>query len=74
MRSRELHGEREIVQPAAQLLDLVVRLDGLGTTRAAARYTATVTNAGLGTVAIAGGAKCTVTSSAGGPVTCGPQR
>lgn len=54
--------------------DLVVRLDGLGTTRARARYTATVTNNGLGTVAIAGAAKCTVRAPAGGPVTCGAAR
>ncbi len=52
--------------------DLVVRLDGPGTTQARARYTAQVANTGLGAVTIEGSPKCTVKSDAGGPVTCGP--
>ncbi len=51
--------------------DLVVRLDGLGTTTARARYTATIDNAGLGSVTVAGMPKCTVRANAGGPVACG---
>ncbi len=51
--------------------DVVVRLDGLGSTTASARYTAAVTNTGLGSVVIAGNAKCTVKADAGGPVSCG---
>ncbi|HVF94801.1 MAG TPA: DUF2807 domain-containing protein [Sphingomonas sp.] len=51
--------------------DVVVRNDGLGTTNARARYTATVDNVGLGSVTIAGNAKCTVRAAAGGPVACG---
>ena len=51
--------------------ELTVRLDGTGETRAAARYTAQVTDTGLGRVTVTGPAKCTVTAPAGGPVTCG---
>lgn len=51
--------------------DLTVHLDGVGETRAAARYTAQVTNSGLGTVTITGNAKCRVDAAAGGPVVCG---
>jgi hypothetical protein len=51
--------------------DLTVRLDGLGTTTARARYTAQVSSTGLGTVTIAGTPKCTVKAVAGSPVTCG---
>lgn len=51
--------------------DLIVRLDGTGETRARARYTATVDDAGLGHVAIAGAPHCTVRNQAGGPVECG---
>ncbi len=51
--------------------DLIVRLDGTGETRAAARYTAEVTDTGLGRVTVTGPAKCTVTAPAGGQVACG---
>lgn len=51
--------------------DLTVRLDGPGQTRAAARFTATVTNTGLGQIDIAGSPACTVKAPAGGVVTCG---
>ena len=53
--------------------DLIVRLDGTGETRAAARYTAQVTSTGLGKVTVLGNAKCTVQATAGGPVECGPK-
>jgi hypothetical protein len=51
--------------------DLTVHLDGVGDVKAAARYTAQVTNSGLGTVTVAGPAKCRVNAAAGGPVVCG---
>lgn len=51
--------------------DLLVRLDGPGETRAAARYTAQVANTGLGSVSVAGSPRCTVQSPGGGPVSCG---
>ena len=51
--------------------DLTVHLDGVGETKAAARYTAQVTNGGLGTVKVTGKAKCRVDAEAGGPVVCG---
>ncbi len=51
--------------------DLIVHLDGVGAVKAAARYTAQVTNTGLGTVTVAGNAKCRVDAAAGGPVVCG---
>ena len=51
--------------------DLTVHLDGVGETKAAARYTAQVTNSGLGSVTVTGNAKCRVDAAAGGPVVCG---
>ena len=51
--------------------DVVVRLDGPGTVRAQARYTAQVTSTGLGSVAVSGRPKCRVVAPAGAPVTCG---
>lgn len=51
--------------------DLVVRLDGTGSTKAAARYNASVDNVGLGQVTIIGNPKCSVRAAAGGPVACG---
>ena len=51
--------------------DLTVHLDGVGEIKAAARYTAQVTNSGLGSVTITGNAKCRVDAAAGGPVACG---
>lgn len=51
--------------------DVTVQLDGLGETRATARYTAKVFNGGLGRVTIGGGGACTVTGAGGGPVLCG---
>lgn len=51
--------------------ELTVLLDGPGETKAAARYTAHITNLGLGAVAVAGSPKCTVVARAGGPVACG---
>lgn len=54
-----------------QANELTVLLDGPGEVRAAARYSAAITNNGLGTVAVSGKPKCTVKARAGGPVTCG---
>ena len=51
--------------------DLTVHLDGVGETKAAARYTAQGTNSGLGSVTVTGNAKCRVDAAAGGPVVCG---
>lgn len=51
--------------------DLIVRLDGMGETKAAARFTASVIDTGLGAVSIAGNPACTVKALAGGPVRCG---
>jgi hypothetical protein len=51
--------------------DVAAHLDGPGTIKARARYTAQVTSTGLGTVSIAGSPKCRVTAGAGAPVTCG---
>lgn len=51
--------------------DLTVRLDGLGTIDARARYSAQVSSTGLGTVQIAGRPKCRVIAVAGAPVRCG---
>ncbi len=51
--------------------DLTVHLDGVGETKAAARYTAQVTNSGLGSVTVTGNAKCRVDAAAGGLVVCG---
>jgi hypothetical protein len=51
--------------------DLTAHLDGPGTIRARARYTAQVTSTGLGTVEVAGRPKCRVMAPAGAPVTCG---
>lgn len=51
--------------------DLIVRVDGLGTTTARARYTAQVSSTGLGTITIAGKPKCTVRAVAGSPIICG---
>lgn len=67
------NGPGTIDAVALEAGDLIVRLDGLGATRARARYTAQVTNTGLGTVVIDGNARCTVKALAGGPVTCGPK-
>ena len=49
--------------------EVTVRVDGTGETRARARYTARVSNAGLGRVSVLGPAKCTITPSTA-PVTC----
>lgn len=67
------NGPGTIDAVALEAGELFVRLDGLGATRARARYTAQVTNTGLGTVVIDGNARCTVKALAGGPVTCGPK-
>jgi hypothetical protein len=64
-------GPGAIDASALAVNDLTVHLDGVGETKAAARYTAQVTNTGLGTVTIAGNAKCRVDAAAGGPVVCG---
>lgn len=65
------NGPGRIDAAALEVGDLVVLQDGPGETRAAARYTARVTNTGLGSVEVAGRAKCTVRAQAGGPVRCG---
>lgn len=67
------NGPGTIDAAALDASDLFVRLDGLGATRAKARYTAQVTNTGLGTVVIDGNARCTIKATAGGPVECGPK-
>ena len=67
-------GQGAIDATRLEVGDLIVHLDGVGETRAAARYTAQVTNTGLGTVTIAGPAKCRVDAAAGGPVVCGTPR
>ena len=64
-------GPGTIVADKLDAGDVVVRLEGLGSTTASARFTATVTSTGLGSVNILGDAKCTVRALAGGPVTCG---
>ena len=64
-------GPGAIDASALAVNDLTVHLDGVGETKAAARYTAQVTNTGLGTVTITGNAKCRVDAAAGGPVVCG---
>jgi hypothetical protein len=64
-------GPGAIDASALQVNDLTVHLDGVGETKAAARYTAQVTNTGLGTVTITGNGKCRVDAAAGGPVVCG---
>ncbi len=64
-------GPGTIDASALDVKDLTVHLDGVGETKAAARYTAQVTNSGLGTVTVTGNAKCRVDAAAGGPVTCG---
>lgn len=51
--------------------DIVVRIEGLGETKAKARYTADVTNAGQGSVTIGGSPKCTVRGVSGGTIACG---
>ncbi|QNA85823.1 DUF2807 domain-containing protein [Sphingomonas sp. So64.6b] len=65
------NGSGSIDASALDVSDLVVRLDGTGETRAAARYTASVTTTGLGAVIVTGDPACTVRAIAGGPVTCG---
>ncbi len=64
-------GPGAIDASALAVNDLTVHLDGVGAIKAAARYTAQVTNSGLGTVTVAGNAKCRVDAAAGGPVVCG---
>lgn len=64
-------GPGAIDASALDVRDLIVMLDGVGETKAKARFTAQVTNTGLGTVTVAGGAKCTIKAAAGGPVSCG---
>ena len=65
------NGPAAIDASALSVGDLTVRVDGPGAIKAAARYTAKVTNVGLGQVTVAGQPKCTVASNAGGPVVCG---
>lgn len=64
-------GQGAIDATKLEVGDLIVHLDGIGETRASARYTAQVMNTGLGMVTIAGPAKCRVDAAAGGPVVCG---
>lgn len=68
------NGPGRIDADAMEAGDLFVRLDGLGETKAKARYTAEVSNSGLGQVTIGGAPKCRVRSAGGGPVRCGVQR
>lgn len=51
--------------------DLMVRLDGPGTTTGYARYTADLTTTGMGKVAVLGNPKCRTLAPAGGPIVCG---
>ncbi|PAX07904.1 GIN domain-containing protein [Sphingomonas lenta] len=66
-----VNGPGRIDASGLEVGDLTVLQDGPGETKAAARYTAKVTNAGLGLVEVAGRPKCTVSARAGGPVRCG---
>lgn len=65
------NGPGRIDASALQADEATVLLDGQGEIKAAARYTARVTNVGLGAVSVAGRPKCTVTARAGGAVACG---
>jgi hypothetical protein len=65
------NGPGSIDAGALDVSDLIVRLDGTGETRAAARYTAAVTTTGLGRVTVSGEPACVIKAMAGGPVTCG---
>ena len=47
--------------------------NGVGETRARARYTARISNTGLGRVTVAGTPKCDVRPAAAN-VSCGPER
>ena len=51
--------------------DLILRLDGSGSTTATARFTANVTTTGLGAATVYGKAACKVKAVAGGPILCG---
>ena len=64
-------GSGRIDAAAMQADELMVLVNGTGETRAAARYSANLTNAGLGTITVAGSPKCTVRAPAGGVVQCG---
>jgi hypothetical protein len=65
------NGTGNIDAAALSTDELLVRLEGPGEIKAAARYSAQVNNSGLGRVNVAGGARCQVTAVAGGPVICG---
>ncbi len=67
-------GTGTIDAAAMMARDLMVQLDGLGETRAAAQSTAQVTTTSLGKVTVTGKATCTVKALAGGPVVCGTKR
>lgn len=65
-----LNGAGTIDGTALQSGDLNVRIEGTGETRAAARYTATVTTTGLGRAVISGNPRCKVHALGGGPILC----
>jgi hypothetical protein len=65
------NGPGTIDAEALDASELVVRVDGPGTIRARARYTARITNTGTGSVTIAGQPKCIVEPGGGGIVDCG---
>jgi|GEM_PF-1142432 len=65
------NGPASIDAQALAAGDAVIRLDGPGEIKAAARFSATVDNVGLGQVTITGQPKCVVRANAGGPVVCG---
>lgn len=69
-----VNGPGRIDASGLEVGDLTVLQDGPGETKAAARYTAKVTNAGLGLVEVSGRPKCTVNARAGGPVRCGSEQ
>lgn len=66
-----IDGSGRIDATGMQADDLTVLVNGSGETRAAARYSANLTNAGLGTITVTGAPKCTVKAPAGGVVRCG---
>lgn len=65
------NGSGSIDADALDADDVLVRLDGIGETRARARYLANVSSTGAGKVRIAGKPKCTVRAAADSAATCG---
>lgn len=66
-----VNGPGGIDAAALESDSLVVRVEGLGETKARARYTADVTDTGQGSVTVAGAPKCTLHGVAGATIICG---